>query len=281
MSRTSPRTWTAVLAAAFLLVVGSAVPAAGKGKPPSTSTKVSYVAMGDSYASGNGTFNPDLDAACFRSSDAYAPLVTKQLRRATLTFVACSGAETADIVNGQDAALGRRTTHVSISIGGNDIGFTDLITTCVTSGDSACAAAVDTASSAITGLLPGRLGTVYADIRDKAPNARVVVVGYPRGFDPARVSCFQAYGISSTEAGLLNGVSDEINGVIAQAASAAGFSFVDPDRTFAGHDVCAPTPYLNGFGPVLSGDSRNAYHPTTAGYAQGFEPLVYDALTAP
>jgi len=279
--RAHPRSWIAVLTAALVVVVGSAVPAAAKGKPPSTSNKATYVAMGDSFASGNGTFTPDLDNACYRSSKAYAPLVAKALRRTSLSFVACSGATTASIAGGQDAALNDKTTYVSISIGGNDIGFTDLITACVSGGDATCTAAVDTASSAIANDLPGKLATTYAGIRSKAPNANVVVVGYPRGFNPKRVSCFQGSGISSTEAGLLNDLTDDLDAVIKTAAESAEFTYVDPNSTFDGHDVCARTPYVNGFGPVLSGDTRDAYHPTAAGHSSGFEPIVREALTAP
>ena len=273
MRRATPRSWIAVLTAALVLVVGAAVPAAAKGKPPSTaSKKATYVAMGDSFASGNGTFNPDLDNACYRSSDAYAPLVAKALRRTTLSFVACSGATTASIAGGQDAALNAKTTYVSISIGGNDIGFTDLITACVSGGDATCAAAVDTASSAIANDLPGKLATTYTGIRSKASKAKVVVVGYPRGFDPERVSCFQGTGITSTEAGLLNDLTDDLDAVIETAATSAGFTYVDPNGAFAGHDVCARTPYVNGFGPVLSGDTRDAYHPTAAGMPAASSP---------
>ncbi len=281
MRRAHPRSWIAVLTAVLILVVGAAVPAAAKGKPPSPASKNStYVAMGDSFASGNGTFNPDLDNACYRSSQAYAPLVAKALRRTTLSFVACSGATTASIVGGQDAALNAKTTYVSISIGGNDIGFTDLITACVSGGEATCEAAVDTATSAITNDLPVKLGAAYTGIRSKAPNARVVVVGYPRGFDPLRVSCFQGYGITSTEADLLNELTDDLDAAIETAATSAGFTYVDPNGAFAGHDVCASTPYVNGFGPVFGGDARDAYHPTAAGHSSGFEPLVRGALTA-
>lgn len=276
----SPRaSWIAAVAAALLLVVGTTSSADARGKPSGGGGHPTYVAMGDSYASGNGTFNPDLDASCYRSSDAYAPLVTKQLKHTSLTFVACSGATTSDIIGGQDQALTNKTTYVSISIGGDDIGFTALITACVSSGDSACQSAVDTANGLISGVLPGKLAATYSDISKLAPNAKVVVVGYPEGFDPRHVSCLQAFGIDSAEATMLNGVSDNIDSVISAAASDAGFTYVDPIPAFTHHDVCASTPYLNGFVPVLSGDTADAYHPTKAGYAKGFEPLVYNAFT--
>jgi hypothetical protein len=262
---------------AGVLVVGAALPAAAKGKPPSDSVTATYVAMGDSYASGNGTFAPDLDYSCYRSSKAYAPLVATALGNAKLTFVACSGATTADIIGGQDRALSRKTTHASISIGGNDVGFSDLISSCVFGGDSTCKRAVDSTNAAIAGQLPDKLSATYAAIRARAPKATVVVVGYPQVFDSSDVSCSQANGISATEAGWLNQVSDDLDRAIETAAGDAGFGYVDPNTTFDGHDVCAGDPYVNGIGPLLA-DSRSVYHPTAAGHAKGFEPLVYEAL---
>jgi lysophospholipase L1-like esterase len=271
----SRRSWIAAAAAACLLLAGAAAPADAKGKPPSKHRAATYVAMGDSYASGNGTFDADLNDGCYRSSKAYAPLVTAAM--GNTSFVACSGATTADIVGGQDRALSRKTTYVTISIGGNDVGFTDLVTSCVFGGDSTCKSAVDSTNAAIASRLAGALAATYADIRSRAPKATVVVVGYPRAFDPANVSCSEANGISSTEAGWLNGVSDNIDAVIDTSASSAGFAYVDPNSTFGGHDVCAADPYVNGIGPLLT-DYRSVYHPTVDGHAKGFEPLVLAAL---
>ena len=79
----------------------------------------------------------------------------------------------------------------------------------------------------------------------------------------------------------LNTLTDDLDAVIKTEATSAGFTYVDPNSTFDGHDVCARTPYVNGFGPVLSGDTRDAYHPNAAGHSSGFEPLVREALTAP
>jgi lysophospholipase L1-like esterase len=271
------RSLVSALVVAGVLVVGAALPAAAKGKPPSGSVTATYVAMGDSYASGNGTFAADLDYTCYRSSKAYAPLVATALGSAKLTFVACSGATTADIIGGQDRALSRKTTHVSISIGGNDVGFSDLIRACVFGGDSTCKTAVDSTNAAISSQLPAQLSATYAAIKVRAPKATVVVVGYPRVFNTGDVSCSQANGISDIEAGWLNQVSDDLDGAITTAAATAGFRYVDPNATFAGHDVCANDPYVNGIGPLLA-DSRSVYHPTANGHAKGFAPLVTAAL---
>ncbi len=277
MRRARSRSLLSALVVAGVVVAGAALPAAAKGKPPPKSVTATYVAMGDSYASGNGTFAPDLDYTCYRSSKAYAPLVATALGTAKLTFVACSGATTADVIGGQDRALSRKTTHATISIGGNDVGFSDLIRSCVFGGDSVCKTAVDSTNAAITNQLPAKLDTTYSAVKARAPKATVVVVGYPRVFDPSDVSCSQANGISDAEAVWLNEVSDNLDSVIEAAASTARFDYVDPNTPFAGHDVCASDPYVNGIGSLF-GDSRSVYHPTVDGHAEGFEPLVSAAL---
>jgi lysophospholipase L1-like esterase len=277
MRRARSRSLLSALVVAGVFVAGAALPAAAKGKPPPKSVTAAYVAMGDSYASGNGTFAPDLDYNCYRSSKAYAPLVATALGNAKLSFVACSGATTADIIGGQDRALSRKTTHATISIGGNDVGFSDLIRSCVFGSDSTCKAAVDSTNAAITTQLPAKLSATYADIKARAPKATVVVVGYPQVFDTSDVSCSQANGISGLEAGWLNQVSDNLDSVIETAATTAKFGFVDPNTNFAGHDICAADPYVNGIGPLFT-DSRSVYHPTVDGHADGFKPLVFAAL---
>ncbi len=205
------------------------------------------------------------------------PLVATALGTTKPTLVACSGATTADIIGGQDRALSRKTTHASISIGGNDVGFRDVIRSCVFGSESTCKTAVDSTNTAISSQLPAKLSATYAAIKARAPKATVVVVGYPRVFNTGDVSCSQANGISGTEAGWLNQVSDNLDSVIEAAASTAEFDYVDPNTTFAGHDVCASDPYVNGIGSLF-GDSRSVYHPTVDGHAAGFEPLVSAAL---
>ncbi len=77
---------------------------------------VNYVALGDSYASGTGAGSYGNSGSCYRSANAYAPLWASS-HGATLSFVACSGADTADVLNSQVSALNAATTLVTISIG--------------------------------------------------------------------------------------------------------------------------------------------------------------------
>ncbi|NED53766.1 lipase, partial [Micromonospora aurantiaca] len=85
---------------------------------------------------------------------------------------------TATVASGQLGALSSSTTLVSITAGGNDAGFADVMQTCVLYSTSTCQTRVAEAKSYMTNTLPGRLDSLYGKIRAKAPSARVVVLGY-------------------------------------------------------------------------------------------------------
>ena len=74
---------------------------------------------------------------------------------------------------------------MTLSVGGNDAGFTGVLTECAKPGvaQQLRRAPSRRRNSYITHTLPGTLATLYASIRNKAPNAKVVIVGYPRLFN--------------------------------------------------------------------------------------------------
>jgi hypothetical protein len=100
-----------------------------------------------------------------------------------------------------------RTALVSISVGGNDAGFSDVMTTCVLQSDSACLARIATAKAYVDSTLPGLLDKVYSAISAKAPAAHVVVLGYPR-FYKLGTTCL---GLSATKRSAINGAADYLD----------------------------------------------------------------------
>src|SRR5690348_7087468 len=99
-----------------------------------------YAALGDSYSSGVGTGSYTIDGACKRSVYAYPYLYAQAHPGTSLSFVACSGAKTSDLLANQIQAVTSTTTLVTMTIGGNDIGFANLIYQCTLSD---CSAALD------------------------------------------------------------------------------------------------------------------------------------------
>ncbi|GAA0518328.1 lipase 1 [Saccharopolyspora subtropica] len=229
-----------------------------------------YAAMGDSYASGVGTREYFDDSGdCKRSPKAYAQLWADSHDVSSFAFVACSGAVTDDVNSGQLDQLSADTTLVTISIGGNDIGFSSVIRDCLLGTDSSCDSAVSAGEEKARNELPGKLDTTYANIRQAAPNAKVVVVGYPRINEMG--SC-GIPGYTEAKRQRINEGADVLAEVIADRAAAAGFTYADTRDAFAGHGVCASDEWINGpSNPLIE-----SFHPDVDGHAKAFLPVLND-----
>jgi len=233
-----------------------------------------YVALGDSYSSGTGT-RTYFDSGCQRSVYAYPSLVDTQRANTDLVFAACSGAKTADVLNNQVSNVTSTTRWVTITIGGNDAGFSSVITTCAQPGWlSNCDGAINNAQTFIRNTLPGRLDQVYGAIKSRAPTATVIVLSYPRLF--MGVDCNLGTFFSGTEMTRLNQTADLLRDVTSARAAAAGanFRFKDAIPPFVGHAVCSSTEWLNG----LSNPIGESYHPNRTGHSSGYAPLVRSVM---
>jgi lysophospholipase L1-like esterase len=256
---------TAVVA--MVAMVGLAL-AAGS----SAAAKPSYVALGDSYASGTGTgvYYP-ADASCDQSPDSYPPLVAKAKGYA-LSFAACAGATTAEVVSTQLGDLSRSTALVTVQIGGNDAGFIAVLEDCALH-QPTCENAISTSDAFIERSLPAVLARTYAAIRAAAPKAKVVVVGYPRLFTASGASCGLKVFTGSRERSL-NQTANLLDAVVEREARSHGFKFLDPRTAFAGHEICSRSPWVN---DVTLTSIQKSYHPNIAGeaaYARLLETLL-------
>lgn len=242
--------WSAL---SVLALVTPALVASSATAAPRSS--VEYDALGDSYASGYGV--PPYEA-CGRSQAAYAAQLDGRMRIDLDDFAACAGATTATLVSGgQLNALDADTDLVTLTIGGNDIGWSQAVTACLGGTDAQCAGVLDLVRGRVINQLPALLDSVYSQVSAGAPGAHVVVTGYPRLFSPE----YGAFlGASPSEQEALNDGADLLNSVIADAATAHGFQFVDVTKRFVGHGANAPEPWI--LGPFDPG----AFHPNAAGY---------------
>ena len=259
---------------AALLTLAAALGLTLASSPQADALGESYVALGDSYSSGVGTRSYINDGSnCQRSTYAYPSLLAAQKGYA-LNFRACSGATVADVTNSQLSALSSATRYVTISVGGNDAGFADVLTECALPGwASNCNGAINGAQNIINNTLPNRLSTLYAGIRSRATVAKVVVVGYPRIFMGEDCNAFTWF--SPAEETRLNQTADLLNSKLSAAAGAQGFSFANPTSRFIGHAVCDNPEWLNG----LSNPISESYHPNRTGQSTGYAPLVSPMLT--
>ncbi|WP_433265085.1 SGNH/GDSL hydrolase family protein [Actinosynnema sp. CS-041913] len=236
--------------------------------PAEAQASAHYVALGDSYSSGTGTGSYYGDSgSCKRSQYAYPALWAASHAPASFKFVACSGARTGDVLNSQIGALSATTTLASISIGGNDAGFTDVITTCTFGSDQSCVNRVNQAKTYATTTLPGLLDNVYAQIRTRAPSARVVVLGYPRLY---KVPGSCSVGLSDTKRSAINSAADTLHTVISGRAAAKSFPYRDLRGAFTGHEICSADWWLNS----LSWPVEESYHPNRNGQRLGYLPQL-------
>ncbi|MGG8407428.1 SGNH/GDSL hydrolase family protein [Streptomyces sp. 12297] len=262
----------AAFSTSLLLAASAALLGAGPAQAAGPAASFGYVALGDSYSSGVGAGSYDSASGnCKRSTKAYPVLWKNAHSPDTFAFTACSGARTGDVTGSQLAPLNADTDLVSITIGGNDAGFADVMTTCVLQSESTCLSRIAQAKAYVDSTLPGQLDTVYNAIHAKAPNARVVVIGYPR-FYKLGGSC--TTGLSETERSAINGASDYLNAATDKRARDHGFAFAPVAGAFTGHEICSGSAWLHSVNWLNIGES---YHPTASGQSGGYLPVFTSA----
>jgi lysophospholipase L1-like esterase len=256
----------AVLLASALLVVAPTTASAAPGTP----APVIYAALGDSFAAGVGTGQDDVAGPpCRRSSLAYPQLWARSRPATSLTFLACSGSSISDVRRQQVSHIPRDATQVTITMGGNDVGFSAVIGVCaIASKDRACTVAVALAKTVGVTEVPVQLGITLRAVRRAAPHARIVVLGYPRLFElgscPGNVP-----DVGRRKS--INSGADLLDGALSNTSRLFGAHFVDVRARFAGHGVCAPPGQAWINGPDSGTDS---YHPNRAGQTNGYLPAL-------
>lgn len=262
--RNTRKAWRALPAAALLLtVLGVAAPAHAEA--------ANYTALGDSYSSGVGTREYYSDSGgCQRSPHAY-PVIDAGRLGASLTFAACAGAKVAGIISGQLGSLNANTNYVTVTAGGNDLNWTQVIIQCAKPWPYTCWGDIDRTETFIRNTLPGLLDQLYTAIKAKAPNARIVAVGYPRLFNGRE--CNLLARISPGEQSRLNAAADLLATTTQARAAANGIVFADARNAYSGHAVCDSVEWING----TSWPVGESYHPNKAGQ-QGYAGLVETAL---
>lgn len=244
--------------ATLALVLGTASGAVAAGQH--------YVALGDSYSSGVGAGDYTSESGdCDRSPNAYSQLWANANSPSSYVSVACSGATTADVVASQLGALSGSTTLVSITIGGNDENFAGIMEDCNLGSDDTCVSEIQDAEDDANANLPGKLASLYAQIADRSPDARVVVLDYPHFYDLAN----DCVGLSQTKRTKIDEGIDTLDAILAQSAADAGATFADVRGAFTGHEICDDNRWLHS---VNFTDFGESYHPTADGHAQAYYP---------
>lgn len=208
-----------------------------------------YVALGDSYAAGPGI--PDQQGGlCTRSTRNYARLVAEALG-VDVVDRSCMGATTRALhrrqypnVRPQLYDLGSETRIVTLSIGGNDIGFVEIVAFCtwIAQGGTHC---TEHYVEDGVNVLEERLAQAAVDVGEaldaihaRAPNATVFLVGYPRVL-PEDDECSWVLPIARGDFPFLRGLVQDLNAMLEREAAEHGAVWVDTFDGSEGHDACA------------------------------------------
>ncbi|MFD5826741.1 SGNH/GDSL hydrolase family protein [Lentzea sp. NPDC060358] len=240
-----------------------------------------YVSLGDSFVSGPFIPLQRLDPlSCFKSTQNYPSVLAKRLGVATFTDISCGGAQTKDMAGvqsgfpGQSApqfsALKADTDLVTISIGGNDIGFTDILLNCAGKSVSdpvgaPCRASYGDSLAQRVAATGQKVAEVLDGIKQRSPKAKIVVVGYLRILPPSG-GCWPVVPISRGDVPYLDGVQQQLNGMLGARASAAGATFVNPYDISLGRDTCA-APWDKWVEGIIPTSPAFPVHPNVKGMA--------------
>jgi lysophospholipase L1-like esterase len=263
--RRRPTALAAGLATLAMAVGVAAVPAQAV-------DKTTYVALGDSYAAGQGA-GPYLDD-CYRSENTYSELAAESKAIKLVTNAACSGKTTQDVVNTQLRKLNKSTELVTITAGGNNLRVGAIFTSCAAAmvnpaAVPQCEAATAYAAGEIASKkLAGDVTAMIQSVKAAAPNAKVVVTGYPYLYDPVAPGQKDPMSLFINRAAQL---ADGLNGSIAAAAWATGAEYVDVRAAFAGHGINSAAPWVNL--DLSAPTSPDNFHPNAKGYEAYFASL--------
>jgi lysophospholipase L1-like esterase len=269
----------------LLVVVGMSTATASIVVPGTTvsaqTPSGSYVALGDSFTAGPLIPVQSLDPlGCLRSDHDYPHLVAPATGLPAFRDVSCSGADTGDMFNAQGVtpgpnppqldALDAGTRLVTLGIGGNDIGFSEIIQSCLAllpwltpCQDRYGAGGTDELSARIAATAPKVAGVLDA-IHARAPEARVLVVGYPAIFPDMGSGCWPVMPIGWNDVPYLRAKEKELNAMLASQATSHAATYVDVYAPSIGHDACQPA-FNRWVEPLLPATLAAPVHPNAQG----------------
>ena len=269
---------------------------------PSCLNGGTYVALGDSFSAGQGTgvYLPGTDQSndkCHRSAlswefDSQLALAYYSQR---FSFHACSGAVIKDFTHNdhafpseppQDKWLSTKASLVTFTIGGNNAYFAEVVqacyentvgvnqTSCVSEWNGKVNAAIARMGTNSLGN-PESLTQLYEKVAKLAPNATILVVGYPRFFPPnPPLFCETGFLWSKWTQGQMQWMNDEVRSMDNTIARAVRetldprIRYVETYEAFKGHERCESEPWLNGIKKSGNISFEESMHPNINGNAQ-------------
>lgn len=279
-----PRRWALALAVGALLALGLLA-----GALAAQARAANYVSLGDSYAAGPLIPNQSLSPlGCLRSDHNYAHLAAPSIGL-TLVDPSCSGAKTNNMTESQSVEFGTNppqfnslsasTTVVSVTIGGNDIGFSEVAQSCITLNpfstpckDKYAPGGKDQLAERIAATAP-KVAAVLQGIHSHSPSAKIYVVNYPAIFPETGFGCWPQMPIGFGDVPYLRSTEQGLNKMLATQAAANGATVVDWYKASIGHDACKSSSN-RWVEPLVPGELAAPIHPNKAGMQGGANALI-------
>lgn len=231
----------------------------------------SYTVLGDSYSAGSGG---GLETGpCLQSPNGYGD-VFAAANGLSMTQLACYGATIDQVTSRQLPLIPRSTRLVSLTVGANDVGSGQVAAACLLGTPEMCQVSIAAAQAKLA-TLPGQVTALTRAIRAEVPRAQVVFMGYPQLFEVGNMVGFTPAQVQA--AMTVNAAVGQLNAVLARSVEASGATFVSVHAQFAGHAFPGPDSWL--VSPFVS--QALAFHPTAAGYANGYAAALQSAPLSP
>ncbi|MGW2958119.1 SGNH/GDSL hydrolase family protein [Streptomyces sp. NPDC001220] len=310
----------ALLGSTAALAAGALAPAQLAGAQPAAAADYQWVALGDSYTAGvipaaGDTFEYPRDG-CERTDQSYPQVIDRDLGSLIdLTNISCGAATIEDVtfraqepigrnvpgfpedpdypfppVPPQSEAVGSGTDVVTVGVGGNTLGFADVLFKCLELGSGSGGVGTP-CRDGLAGGIPARLakvgkeyGDMLAKLHEKAPHAKVLAVGYPTVIPEDTSKC--RYNDLQQFASITQGDLDwlrrdvltPLNTAIEKSAGDHDASFVNLSDSSRNHSVCDTGKWVEG---VLDHDHRPALvHPNAKGHRNAADHVASAILNA-
>lgn len=236
----------------------------------------SYVALGDSYTAGPGIGEDQENTGFCQRSTANWPSLVAAKNDLTLTDLSCVGATTADLASTlESGVLDDGPQYVTVSTGGNDSGlFSSLISACA-GGNGACSSFVEGQVPDILTQTTKDIAALLEEVRAEAPDALVLLVGYPR-IAPEKGTC-DALGIP--DSGPVLAAETALDAALGSAAADADIPYVSLRPDSLGHDACSGSKAWTNGRTAAAGDGIT-FHPTARGMTAIADIVTEAATTA-
>ncbi|WP_405700087.1 SGNH/GDSL hydrolase family protein [Streptomyces sp. NBC_00069] len=316
------RTRLAVLCSATALAAGALAPAQLAGATPAAAAAAyDWVALGDSYTAGvipaaGEIFEVPRDG-CERTDLSYPQVIDRDLGSLIdLTNVSCGAATIEDVTFNAQQPIGRHlppfsedpdypfapvppqseavnpgTDVVTVGVGGNTLGFAEILFTCLQLGSGTGGVGTPCRDD-LADNIPGRLAKVSEDydvmlatLHERAPHAKIINVGYPtvipQDASKCRYNDLEQFG--SITQGDLDWLRDDVlgplNATIEKAAGEYGDAFVDLAPSTRNHSVCDAGKWVEGLFTRVP-DEVAFVHPNAKGHKNAADQVSTAILHA-